>query len=109
MGSHNRSIGLALGALLLASCAQTPVAEDAVAGEPQRAAERDESADASIIVTGGRMKVGNLEARSQFQLGVVGAAPPPPPPAPGLWGVPYHDVGRDNHHGICLNARLLFL
>ena len=104
MGSHNRSIGLALGALLLASCAQTPVAEDNVAGEPQRAAERDESADASIIVTGGRMKVGNLEARSQFQLGVVGAAPPPPPPAPGLWGAPYHDVGRDKFNKFAENA-----
>jgi Ca-activated chloride channel family protein len=104
MGSHNRSIGLALGALLLASCAQTPVAEDNVAGEPQRAAERDESADASIIVTGGRMKVGNLEARSQFQIGVVSASPPPPPAAPGLWGVPYHDVGRDKFNKFAENA-----
>jgi len=104
MGSHNRSIGLALGALLLASCAQTPVAEDNVAGEPQRAAERDEAADASIIVTGGRVKVGNLEAKSQFQLGVVGAAPPPPPPAPGLWGAPYHDVGRDKFNKFAENA-----
>jgi Ca-activated chloride channel family protein len=103
MGSHNRSIGLALGALLLASCAQTPAAEDNVAGEPQRAAEHDESADASIIVTGGRVKVGNLEARSQFKLGVVGASPPPPP-APGLWGVPYHDVGRDKFNKFAENA-----
>ena len=104
MGCQNRSIGLALGALLLASCAQTPAAESDVAGQPEPAAERDESADA-LIVTGSRVRVGNVEAKSAFQLDVVGAAPPPPPPpAPGLWGVPYHDVGRDKFNKFAENA-----
>lgn len=111
MGSHNRSIGLAVGALLLASCAQTPAAEDSIAGQPQPAAERDEAAGASeIVVTGGRVKVGNVEAKSQFALRVVEAAPPPPPPPPapmmasGTYGIPYHDVGRDKFNKFAENA-----
>ncbi|HET6943622.1 MAG TPA: VWA domain-containing protein, partial [Sphingomicrobium sp.] len=103
MGCQNRSIGLAMGALLLASCAQTPEAESNVAGQPEPAAVLDESADA-LIVTGSRVRVGNVEAKGAFQLGVVGAAPPPPPPAPGLANVPYHDVGRDKFNTFAENA-----
>jgi Ca-activated chloride channel family protein len=47
-----------------------------------------------------------MEAKSQFALGVVGAAPPPPPPpapAPAIWGAPYHDVGRDKFNKFAEN------
>ena len=106
MGCHNRSIGLALGALLLASCAQTPAAESDV-GQPEPTAAREDASDASsIVVTGGRVRVGNLEAKSQFQLGVVSPAPPPPsaPSRAGLWAPPYHDQGRDKFTKFAENA-----
>ncbi|WP_395622117.1 von Willebrand factor type A domain-containing protein [Sphingomonas daechungensis] len=102
MGCEYR-LSLALGALLLTSCASEPqVASDGNA-PPAPVAEADETADA-IVTTGARVRVGNLEAKSQFALGVVAPAPPPPP-APGyVASPPYRDVGRDKFNAFAENA-----
>jgi hypothetical protein len=56
---------LALGALLLASCAGRGVeTADAVQQEP--VAEDNKAND--MVVTGSRIKVGNLEAEGQFRV-----------------------------------------
>lgn len=98
MGCNYRSLGVALGALMLVSCAQQGV-ETADAPKEDGIAS-DNSQD--IVTTGARLKVGNLEARSEFAIGPY--APPPPPPAPAIAGapmrqdvraLPYHDQGRD--------------
>ena len=105
MGCNHRPAGLALGALLLASCAGRSVE---TADAPQQAAVAEDSSS-EIVLTGTRVKVGNLEARSEFAIGT--SAPPPPPPAapamrqaPGVWAPPYHDVGRDKFTNFAENA-----
>ena len=75
MGCTYRPVGLALGALLLASCAGRGVeTADAVQQEP--VAEDNKAND--MVVTGSRIKVGNLEAEGQFRVGTLPSPPPPP-------------------------------
>jgi len=113
MGSNHHSLGLALGSLLLASCAGQNV-ETTAASKEEPAAEADAQ---DVIVTGGRVKVGNVEARSQFAIGTVASPPPPPPPPPpammaaptmrkdrGTWPPFYKDVGRDKFTSFDENA-----
>jgi Ca-activated chloride channel family protein len=92
-----------MGALLLASCAGKDVETATPQEEPL--AKQDSASD--IVTTGSRIKVGNLEAESQFRLGVVAPAPPPPAVAmrsPEIWSPPYHDVGRDKFTNFAENA-----
>jgi Ca-activated chloride channel family protein len=93
-----------MGALLLASCAGKDV-ETVAPTQEEPLAKQDSASD--IVTTGSRIKVGNLEAESQFRLGVVAPAPPPPAVAmrsPGIWSPPYHDVGRDKFTNFAENA-----
>ena len=78
MGCTYRPLGLAMGALLLASCAGQGV-ETADATQQQREAAEEPSSDA-MVVTGSRIQVGNVEAKGEFSVGRVAAPPPPPPP-----------------------------
>ena len=72
------------------------------AGDPRRQDAEDASA---IVVSGSRIRVGNVEAKGQFRLGVVAPPPPPAPsPVPGSWGPPYHDEGRDKFTKFAENA-----
>ena len=110
MGCNYRPLGVALGALMLASCAGQR-AETVTASENEPAAESDAK---DVLVTGSRVKVGNLEARGEFAIGTVAPSPPPPPPAtmaapqmrhaPGYWLPPYKDVGRDKFTNFAENA-----
>jgi Ca-activated chloride channel homolog len=104
MGSITRPLSLALGATLLASCAGNNV-DSVSAPDPQPVAAQDAAADESIVTTGARVRVGNVEAKSQFSLGTVAPAAPPPSmrmaePMP----MPYHDVGRDKFNAFAENA-----
>ena len=104
MGCNYRPLGLAMGALLLASCAGKDV-ETVAPTQEEPLAKQDSASD--IVTTGSRIKVGNLEAESQFRLGVVAPAPPPPAVAmrsPEIWSPPYHDVGRDKFTNFAENA-----
>ena len=104
MGCNYRPLGLAMGALLLASCAGKDV-ETVAPTQEEPLAKQDSASD--IVTTGSRIKVGNLEAESQFRLGVVAPAPPPPAVAmrsPEIWSPPYHDVGRDKFTDFAENA-----
>ena len=103
MGCTYRPVGLALGALLLASCAGRNVEESAAPPQQEPAAEAEAS---DMVVTGTRLKVGNLQAQSEFKLGRVAAPPPPPAPmmAPGYVTPPYKDVGRDKFTNFAENA-----
>ena len=106
MGCNYRPLGVALGALMLASCARSGV-ETANAPRPDPAAEQESAAADAVVVTGGRVKVGNMEASGHLS---VMAPPPPPPPAPamrqapGYWTPPYKDVGRDKFTNFAENA-----
>ena len=88
MGCTYRPLGVALGALFLASCAGRGV-ETTDAAQQQPAAE---NAANDMVVTGSRIKVGNLEAEGQFRVGTLPSPPPPPAPAmqraPGYWAPP---------------------
>ena len=106
MGCNYRPLVVALGALMLASCARSGV-ETADAPQPDPAAERESAAADAVVVTGGRVKVGNMEASGHLSV----MAPPPPPPsapamrqAPGYWMPPYKDVGRDKFTNFAENA-----
>jgi len=109
MGSNHHSLGVALGALFLASCAGQNVETTAASQEP--AAEADAK---DVIVTGSRIQVGNLEATSEFAIGTVVPPAPPPPPAAVMaapmrqdrraWPPVYKDVGRDKFNSFAENA-----
>jgi Ca-activated chloride channel family protein len=100
---------LALGALLLASCAGRGI-ETTDAAQQEPVAEDSKAND--MVVTGSRIKVGNLEAEGQLRVGMMPPAPPPPPAmaapmmqkAPGIWAPPYHDVGRDKFNNFVENS-----
>ena len=110
MGSNHKSLGVTLGALFLASCAGQNV-ETTAASQQEPAAEADAQ---DMIVTGSRVRVGNVEAEGQFKIGTVAPSPPPPPPpvmaAPamrqerGTWPPFYKDVGRDKFNSFAENA-----
>jgi Ca-activated chloride channel homolog len=109
MGSNHHSLGVALGALFLASCAGRGV-ETTAASQQEPAAQADTK---DVLVTGSRIQVGNLEARSEFAIGTVSSPPPPPPPAMaapmmrkerGAWPPFYKDVGRDKFNSFAENA-----
>ncbi len=106
MGCNYRPLGVAMGALMLASCAGSGV-ETADAPQADPAAEQESAAADAVVMTGGRVKVGNMEASGHLS---VMAPPPPPPPAPamrqapGYWMPPYKDVGRDKFTNFAENA-----
>ena len=104
MGSQHRSIGLALGVLLLAACAGSSI--DNKIASPQAEPEAQEAADASsIVVTGSRIERRNLESASPVS--IVAMPSPPPAPgmvAPGYWIPPYQDVGRDKFTNFTENS-----
>ena len=106
MGCNHRPLGVALGALLLASCSQAGVE---TADAPQQGAVAEDNSN-DMIVTGSRVKVGNLEAEGQFRVGTLPAPSPPPPPAMAyaperqIQAPPYHDVGRDKFTNFVENA-----
>jgi Ca-activated chloride channel homolog len=108
MGCIHRPLGVALGSLLLASCAGQAV-DTANAPQQEPVAEQEAGSDA-IVATGSRIQVGNVEARSEFSIGKVVAPAPPPPPAtmmrhaPGIWPPIYKDVGRDKFTTFAENA-----
>ena len=106
MGCNYRPLGVAMGALMLASCAGSGL-ETADAPQADPAAEQESAAADAVVMTGGRVKVGNMEASGHLS---VMAPPPPPPPAPamrqapGYWMPPYKDVGRDKFTNFAENA-----
>ncbi|HEV8408293.1 MAG TPA: VWA domain-containing protein, partial [Sphingomicrobium sp.] len=90
----NRSVSMALAALLLVSCAKSGV-DNKVESTSDSASEAKAS---RLVVSGSRIAQPALDAETA-QLAAM-APPPPPPPAPGTyvpqgWSLPYHDVGRD--------------
>ena len=101
MGSHHRLFTLALGALLLASCAR-PDIETKVAAPPEAAAQETIADASEIVVTGSRMARPQLESVSPVT--VMGMPAPPPPPPPGVWPPYYQDVGRDKFTSFAENA-----
>jgi Ca-activated chloride channel family protein len=106
MGCNYRPLGVAMGALMLASCAGSGL-ETADAPQADPAAEQESAAADAVVMTGGRVKVGNMEASGHLS---VMAPPQPPPPAPamrqapGYWMPPYKDVGRDKFTNFAENA-----
>jgi Ca-activated chloride channel family protein len=97
MRRQHRSMGLALTAVLLASCARSGV-DDKVASTSQSAPEAKVADTSNVVVTGSRIAAPQLRAEGMAM--PVMAPPPPPPPAPGMYvpqwaSPPYHDQGRD--------------
>ena len=84
MGCNYRPLGVAMGALMLASCAGSGL-ETADAPQADPAAEQESAAADAVVMTGGRVKVGNMEASGHLS---VMAPPPPPPPAPAMRQAP---------------------
>ncbi|HET9335127.1 MAG TPA: VWA domain-containing protein [Sphingomicrobium sp.] len=100
MGSQHRFVGIALGALLLASCAGSSI-DNKVASPPAETEVQEAAADASgIVVTGSRISGQHLESRSPV---AMMPAPPPPPP-PGIMPPYYQDVGRDKFNSFAENG-----
>jgi Ca-activated chloride channel family protein len=103
MGCQYRSVGLAIGALLLTACARTGVdSTDAVNAPESESSEA--AADSSIVVTGSLiMRSGKAQAENQA---MMPPSPPPPPVAERmLYSTPtYHDVGRDKFTAVVQNA-----
>jgi len=99
---RNRSIGLALAVMLLASCAKSSV--DSKVASTSESAELAKAQD--VVVTGTVIPAQRMNRDERF---VMSAPPPPPPPAPGVsvpqsWSPPYHDVGRDKFTSVAENA-----
>ena len=91
---RRQSMGLALTATLLASCAQNGSVENRA--PPAAKAEYDASAE--LVVTGSRIS-GRVAAEANLY-SMPAPPPPPPPAAPGMYvpqwaSPPYHDQGRD--------------
>lgn len=89
-----RRSGLVISAVLLASCAGSSVKTQSTA-QPEPAVQ--ESAADELVVTGSR-----LESRMAAPSALSVMAPPAPPP--GVWSMPYQDVGRDKFTTIAENA-----
>ena len=98
MGCQFRLSSLALGALLLASCAGRGV-DTTVAAQNEPTTEA--AAADSMVVTGTRIARSELQAANPAELRAM--APPPMAP-PGLWTPPYKDVGRDKFTNFAENA-----
>src|SRR5918996_4155219 len=82
MGSQRKVMGLALGAILLASCAGSSV-DSNVAAPPAEVTAEQSAAD-SIVVTGQLIARPNLESSSPVSVIGMRAPPAPPPPPPGI-------------------------
>jgi len=94
MWRTNRSMSMAVAALLLISCAKSGV-DNKVETTSDSASEAKAS---GLVVTGSRVAQPALDAEAVPMVAM--APPPPPPPPPGTyvppgWSPPYHDVGRD--------------
>ncbi|HEX6218373.1 MAG TPA: VWA domain-containing protein [Sphingomicrobium sp.] len=108
MGYHGRNIGLAMGGLLLASCAQTAMETTADAQlEPRAEAERAADEAGSIVVTGSSISIHSGQARKANESYAI-APPPAPPPVMSVpvmgWRPPYYDQGRDKFTAVAQNA-----
>ena len=103
MGCIYRPAGLALGALLLASCAGRTV--ESTAPVPQEPVA-EQAAEDAIAVTGSRIAQPSLSKSATAEYRAMPAPPPPPAPAtaPGYWIPPYKDVGRDKFTNFAENA-----
>jgi len=104
MRRRNRSMGLALAAMLLVSCAKSAV-DNKIETTTDSAAEAKAQ---SIVVSGSRMNAPTTEMDASPMVAAP-PAPPPPPPAPGMyvpqsWSPPYHDIGRDKFTTVAENA-----
>jgi Ca-activated chloride channel family protein len=101
MGCHHRTVGLAFGALLLASCARNAMETTADAQPEPTTQAQDASAESdSIVVTGSVIMRSGKRNRNESY-----AMAPPPPPAPMVgWSPPYHDQGRDKFTATVQNA-----
>ncbi len=107
MGSQHRSLGLALAAALLASCAGSSVDTKVAAPEPVAEPAAQEVAADSIVVTGTLVPSTNSSKAGRAEM--YRMAPPPPPPmapmiSPGVWSPPYQDVGRDKFTNFAENS-----
>ena len=94
MRRDRQSVGLALTATLLASCAQNASVEHRAPPTAKAAV----AADAELVVTGSRIS-GRMAAEANLY-SMPAPPPPPPPAAPGMYvpqwaSPPYHDQGRD--------------
>ncbi|WP_205478930.1 vWA domain-containing protein [Sphingomonas arenae] len=89
-----RHSGLVISAVLLASCAGSSVNTQSTA-QPEPAIQ--EAAADELVVTGSR-----VETRMGAPSALSVMAPPAPPP--GVWNVPYQDVGRDKFTTVAENA-----
>ena len=103
MGSLNRKVGLAFGALLLASCARTGMETTADAQMEPGAQARDAAAESDSIVVTGSVIMRSGKNRAESYAMAPPAPPPPPMPVMG-WSPPYHDQGRDKFTSVAQNA-----
>ena len=107
MGCRNRKAGLAIGALLLASCAQNEMATTADAQLDPGVATQDAAAESDSIVVTGSVMMRSGKSNRQESYSMSPPAPPPPPvmSAPVMgWSPPYHDQGRDKFTTVAQNA-----
>ncbi|HET7605605.1 MAG TPA: von Willebrand factor type A domain-containing protein, partial [Sphingomicrobium sp.] len=108
MRRQHRSMGLALSAVLLASCARSGV-DNKVASMPEPGAQAKAADASNVVVTGSRIAAPQLRAESIAPMAMMAPPAPPPPPAPGMyvpqWASPlYHDQGRDKFTSVEENA-----
>ncbi|HET7708091.1 MAG TPA: VWA domain-containing protein [Sphingomicrobium sp.] len=101
MGCHTQTISLALGAMLLASCARNGME---TAADPQlepgvQAQDAAAESDGSIVVTGSVAITGGRARKANESYAM---APPPSAPMVG-WSPPYHDQGRDKFTSVAQN------
>jgi len=91
MGCHARKVGLAIGALLLASCARNEMETTADARPEPGASAEQESDEASIVVTGSSISINSGRTRKANESYAMSPPAPPPPvmarPAIG-WSLP---------------------
>ena len=108
MGKLKRQTGLAIGALLLASCARNDMETAAdVQLEPRAEADQATEDAGSIVVTGSSISINSGRARKANESYAMSPSAPPPPvtsmPVMG-WTPPYHDQGRDKFTSVAQNA-----
>ena len=108
MGFHIRKVSLAIGALLLASCARNEMETTADAQLEPGATAAQESDEASIVVTGSLAVTGSRVRKANENYDSMSLPAPPPPPVMAVpmmgWSPPYHDQGRDKFTAVAQNA-----